>query len=109
MLFPSRALRGPLPGALALALLASLAASALAGSPGPKPAVGRPAPDFRLESLGRPRAATTLKDLSGQVVLIDFWASWCGPCKRTLPALARLGARHGGLKVLAVSVDDDRA
>jgi len=105
----SKSLRGALPACLLLALLAVLAAPVPAGWPVPKPAVGRPAPDFRLESLGRSRAATTLKDLTGQVVLIDFWASWCGPCKRTLPELARLGARHGGLKVLAVSVDEDRA
>jgi thiol-disulfide isomerase/thioredoxin len=112
--------RGPFPAGLTFAPSAStrmmvlgvagfLAAAALAGSPPPKPAVGRPAPDFRLESLGKSRAATALKDLSGQVVLIDFWASWCGPCKRTLPELARLGARHPGLKVLAVSIDEDRA
>lgn len=108
---PSRALSGPLPAGVAFALLAALAASVLAGSPAPapKPVLGRPAPDFRLESLGKSRAATSLKDLAGEVVLIDFWASWCGPCKRTLPELVRLGARHGGLKVLAVSVDEDRA
>lgn len=102
--------RGPFPAGLTLALLAALAATALAVSPAPGPAaVGRPAPDFRLESLGKSRTPTALKDLSGQVVLIDFWASWCGPCKRTLPELARLGARHPGLKVLAVSIDEDRA
>jgi thiol-disulfide isomerase/thioredoxin len=96
----------------AAVLAGSLAAmpAAAATPSGGKPKVGDPAPGFRLEGLGKARAgAVSLEALAGQVVLVDFWASWCAPCKRTLPELARLGARYPGLKVLAVSLDEDRS
>jgi thiol-disulfide isomerase/thioredoxin len=114
-----RALSGPLSAGLPALLSAAVLAASLAAAPqapaaappaGGKPRIGDRAPGFRLEGLGKARAeAVTLEALAGQVVLIDFWASWCAPCKRTLPELARLGARHPGLKVLAVSLDEDRA
>ena len=45
---------------------------------------------------------------AGQVVLVDFWASWCAPCKASFPAFARLHADYAarGLVIVAVSVDD---
>ncbi|HEX2854218.1 MAG TPA: TlpA disulfide reductase family protein [Opitutaceae bacterium] len=48
---------------------------------------------------------------AGQVVLVDFWASWCAPCKASFPAMARLHADYGsrGLVIVAVSVDDKPA
>jgi thiol-disulfide isomerase/thioredoxin len=66
--------------------------------------VGHPLPPlagFKLDG--------TLPALEGKVVLLDFWASWCGPCKESFPAMADLQKRFGerGLVVLAVSVDDD--
>lgn len=99
---------GPFPAGL-LALLSAAAVAVTAASAPERPKVGDRAPDFRLEGLGKslPRAVS-LKGLEGQVVLLDFWASWCGPCKRTLPELARMGARHPGLQVLAVSLDENR-
>lgn len=51
-----------------------------------------------------------LADLRGRVVLVDFWASWCGPCEASFPVLDDLyRRRHGdGLEVLAVNVDEER-
>jgi cytochrome c biogenesis protein CcmG, thiol:disulfide interchange protein DsbE len=67
---------------------------------------GRPAKDFQFTLDDKPMR---LSDLRGQVVLVDFWASWCTPCVEEAPSLNALQARiapHGGT-VLGVSIDDD--
>ena len=66
---------------------------------------GQAAPDFVLENLdGDPVA---LSDLRGFVVLLDFWASWCPPCRMTMPHLEMLRAQFGddGLIIVAVNLD----
>jgi thiol-disulfide isomerase/thioredoxin len=47
-------------------------------------------------------------ELNGQVILLDFWASWCGPCKGSFPAMEELKTKYGGqgLTIVAVSVDE---
>ena len=52
-----------------------------------------------------------LQDLHGKVVLVDFWASWCGPCLQSFPWMNGLQAKHGsdGLVIVAVNLDQDRA
>jgi thiol-disulfide isomerase/thioredoxin len=73
-------------------------------------------PDLRQEALALPAGeaaapAGVLADARGKVLLVDFWASWCAPCKASFPAYARLNARYGskGLVIVAISVDEDRA
>lgn len=69
----------------------------------PAPAIGHPAPDFTLETLdGEP---VTLSELRGQPVVMNFWASWCGPCRAEMPELQRLHDRlaEAGVVVLGVN------
>jgi cytochrome c biogenesis protein CcmG, thiol:disulfide interchange protein DsbE len=69
---------------------------------------GRPAKDFQFNLDGK---SMRLSDLRGQVVLVDFWASWCPPCVDEAPSLNALQERiapRGGT-VLGVSIDDDEA
>lgn len=69
------------------------------------PQEGFLAPDFTLPDLRG--TSHTLSDLRGQVVLVNVWATWCGPCKREIPSLVRLyqSRRDKDFEILAVSVD----
>ncbi len=67
---------------------------------------GKPAPEVSGQDLtGKP---VSLSSLRGKVVIVDFMASWCGPCKEELPLLNKLYLKHraAGLVVLGVSVDE---
>jgi thiol-disulfide isomerase/thioredoxin len=90
--------------AFAFSLALSVPIASLAAAPKP----GAPAPGFELPGLLDGQKATSLKSLAGGVVVIDFWASWCPPCAKTLPHLGKMRGKHPGLTVLAVTIDDDR-
>lgn len=72
--------------------------------------VGKPAPDFTLPVVanGDPGARMHLEDLRGRPVVLDFWASWCGPCSAQATILDRLARKYEdrGLVVLGVNIDD---
>jgi cytochrome c biogenesis protein CcmG/thiol:disulfide interchange protein DsbE len=54
--------------------------------------------------------APLLRNLKGKVVLLDFWASWCGPCRQSFPWMSELQRRYGSdLVVVAVNLDQERA
>lgn len=69
-------------------------------------AVGQPAPDFTLPTLERD--AVSLSDYRGRPVLINFWATWCAPCRLEMPELVRTYNTHQeeGFVVLAVDLTD---
>ena len=77
-----------------------------AAAPASKPT---PAPDFTLKSLAG--ANLRLAEQRGSVVMLNFWATWCAPCREEMPQLARLHEKYraSGFAVLAVNVDDAHA
>ena len=70
-------------------------------------AAPRTAPAFTLPAT---QGTVSLDSLRGRVVLVDFWASWCGPCRESFPWMAALSKREAakGLAVIAIDVDKDR-
>ncbi len=88
---------------MTLRLMPLLAAALICGSA----IADKPAPDFTLKTLNGPNLR--LGEQRGQVVMINFWASWCGPCKQEMPHLNRLHDKYGdaGFKLLGVNIDDD--
>ncbi len=68
---------------------------------------GAAAPDLNLPGM---KEAVNLAQLKGKVVYVDFWASWCGPCKQSFPFMNALQAKYKaqGLEVVAVNLDAKR-
>ena len=85
--------------ALCLATLAAPAAWSIE--------TGAPAPDLNLPGL---KEAVDLAKLKGKVVYVDFWASWCGPCKQSFPWMNDMQAKYEGqgLQIVGVNLDAKR-
>lgn len=98
--------------AMAVAMATTVAAGmdALAGPASAKPTVGKPAPKFTVWTFDRRKY--TLADLQGNVIILNYWATWCGPCKQELPLINsyvhyyQKKYQRDDLKVFAVTIDE---
>jgi cytochrome c biogenesis protein CcmG/thiol:disulfide interchange protein DsbE len=92
--------------ALAAIVFAAWISSGIAASNKLTPVVDAAAPDFQVTTFDGNKLS--LADFKGQVVVLNFWATWCGPCKRELPLLEDYyRQRHSaGLVILAVATED---
>jgi len=90
-------------------LLLSVAAGPVLATSMDQIHAGAPAPQFQLNSnSGKP---LSLADLKGRIVLVNFWASWCGPCRKEMPLLEQLNRqyRSKGVTLVGVNVEPDSA
>jgi thiol-disulfide isomerase/thioredoxin len=85
---------------LAALVLASLGLAACSGG-----GEGVMAPDFRVPRLDG-RGEVALADLRGSPVVLNFWASWCGPCREEMPDFARFADLHPEVRVVGLAVND---
>ena len=82
----------------------------VSGSPAPSgsdPAIGSVAPEFSLKSVPDGKTVT-LSSLRGKAVVVNFWATWCGPCKIEMPWLVDLQKKYGdqGLQIVGITKED---
>jgi thiol-disulfide isomerase/thioredoxin len=89
-----------LPGVFSIALLLLFPVAILASEL-------TPAPNFKLSSF---KSDVSLSAYRGKVVYVDFWASWCEPCRKSFPWMSEIQERYGNnLKVIAINLDQERA
>jgi cytochrome c biogenesis protein CcmG/thiol:disulfide interchange protein DsbE len=98
---------------LALILVSGLAVVGCSSSPVSEqiPAPGRPAPDFQLQSLDG--QTFSLKGLRGSPIMLNFWATWCGPCRLEIPFIQEIYEdkefSEQGLVILAINLGESPA
>ena len=73
----------------------------------PKPEIPEVAPDFQVTTIDGD--LIHLKSLRGRPVVLNFWASWCGPCKTEAPAFSRFATEHPDIPVIGLAVDSGSA
>lgn len=98
-------------GGAAVVLIAAVAL-VLAGAHGPARQPGPPplAKGFSLPALGQPGSTVSLAGYAGRPVIVNFFASWCTPCQRETPLLARYYAsQHGRVIIIGVDANDEQA
>jgi len=70
--------------------------------------VGKAAPDLSMSTVNG-KGSVSMESLKGKVAVIDFWATWCGPCKQSFPKLEELAKKYSGkVEIIGVSVDDSK-
>jgi peroxiredoxin len=99
---------GIVAGILALLALSLAAATRFLGDELFPVEIGSKAPAFRAATLDATPKVKTLADYKGDVVLVNIWATWCGPCEVEMPSIEKLHQEFApqGLKIVAVSIDD---
>ena len=106
---------------VALGIVAGVASPGSASGSGPgsagtgssvssaQPANGKPAPAFNLAALGDSGGHVSLAGYPGQPVIVNFFASWCGPCRQETPLMARYyKSAHGTVRVIGIDTNDNR-
>jgi len=100
--------RGTVRGAFVRSVVGLLAAATLNIASAAAPSItGQAAPDFALRTLEQ--SNLRLSEFRGQVVLINFWASWCGACRQAMPAFNEIQEKyqHAGFVMLSINLDDE--
>jgi peroxiredoxin len=87
--------------------LAAATVAAIVSAAAPAALTSSSAPDFTLHSVAGPNLR--LQEQRGQVVMLNFWATWCAPCRQELPLLNRLYEKYhaSGFQLLGVNIDED--
>ncbi len=88
----------------------SSAEGASSASGAEHPLLGNAGPDFSQSAVANGGGDVSLRGLQGKVAIVDFWATWCEPCRKSFPKLQELNVKYkvSGLTIVGISEDDDK-